>query len=111
MNLKRYILICDLKNNADLISEYEEYHREVWPEIIDSIKESGIIDMEIYRNGTRLVMLMETQADFSFEIKARLDSQNPKVQEWENLMWKYQQAIPTAKPGEKWVLMNRVFKL
>jgi len=33
------------------------------------------------------------------------------VQEWEKLMWKYQQALPKAKPGEKWVLMNKIFEL
>jgi L-rhamnose mutarotase len=48
---------------------------------------------------------------FSFATKAEADRQNPKVQEWENLMWKFQQALPDAKPGEKWLLMEKVFKL
>jgi L-rhamnose mutarotase len=33
------------------------------------------------------------------------------VQEWETLMWKFQRAVAQAKPGEKWTLMERVFKL
>ena len=56
-------------------------------------------------------MIMETTWDFSFEKKAAMDAANPKVHEWENLMWKYQQALPSAKPGEKWVLMNKIFEL
>jgi L-rhamnose mutarotase len=56
-------------------------------------------------------MIMETDESFSFDKKNSIDSSNPKVQEWENLMWKYQQAIPKANPGEKWVLMKNIFKL
>jgi L-rhamnose mutarotase len=71
----------------------------------------GIEDMEIYLLGTRMFMIMEVNQRFSFEAKAQADLQNPKVQEWENLMWKFQQSLPEAKPGEKWLLMERVFKL
>jgi len=83
----------------------------VWPEIIASIKDSGIEQMEIYRLDTRLFMIMEVSDDFSFEKKAGMDENNQKVQEWEELMWKYQQPIETAAPGEKWVLLNKIFDL
>jgi L-rhamnose mutarotase len=58
-----------------------------------------------------MFMIMEVNESFSFEKKARADSANPKVQEWEQLMWKFQQALPQAKPGEKWLPMQRIFKL
>jgi L-rhamnose mutarotase len=48
---------------------------------------------------------------FSFEKKAAADQTNSKVQEWEILMWKFQQALPGAQPGEKWLPMERIFKL
>jgi L-rhamnose mutarotase len=108
---KRYCLTLDLKNDPQLIAEYERYHRKVWPEIIQSLKDSGIEDMEIYVLGTRMLMIMEVSGNFSFEAKAQADRQNPKVQEWEQLMWKFQQALPQAKPGEKWLLMEKVFSL
>ncbi len=108
---QRYCLALDLVNDPQLIGEYEAYHREVWPEIKKSITDSGITAMEIYRAGNRLFMIMETDASFSFERKGAMDATNPKVQEWEQLMWKYQQAIPVAKEGEKWVLMDRIFSL
>jgi len=109
--MKRYALALDLVDNPTLIAEYEAYHRAVWPEIQASIREAGIVAMEIYRFANRLFMLMEVSDDFSFEKKASMDASNPKVQEWEQLMWKYQQAIPGAKPGEKWVLMDKIFEL
>jgi L-rhamnose mutarotase len=107
--MKRYCLALDLKDDPALIAEYELHHRQVWPEIIASIRDSGILTMEIYRTGTRLFMIMETRDDFSFETKAQADATNPKVQAWEQLMWKYQQALPHARPGEKWVVMERIF--
>jgi L-rhamnose mutarotase len=73
--------------------------------------ESGITDMQIYRVENRLFMVMETTDAFSFEAKTAADAANPKVQEWENLMWKYQQALPTAQAGEKWMLMKQIFQL
>jgi len=109
--MKRYCLALDLKEDAALIAEYEAYHRKVWPEIIKSIQDSGIISLEIYRIANRLFMLLETGDDFSFEQKSEMDAANPYVQEWEALMWKYQQALPGARPGEKWVLMEKIFSL
>jgi L-rhamnose mutarotase len=76
-----------------------------------SIKDSGIEQMEIYRLGTRLFMIMEVNDDFSFERKAEMDKNNTKVQQWEDLMWKYQQPLDEAAQGEKWMLLNKIFDL
>jgi L-rhamnose mutarotase len=65
----------------------------------------------MYRTGNRLFMIMETNDSFSFEKKSQMDESNHRVQDWETLMWKYQQALPGAKPGEKWVLMDQIFSL
>ena len=108
---RRYCLTLDLKNDPQLISEYKRYHEKIWPEITRSIKDSGIEDMEIYLLGTRMFMIMEVNEHFSFEAKSKADALNAKVQEWENLMWRFQQALPQAKPGEKWLLMDPIFKL
>ena len=106
---KQYYLAVDLKDDPKLIAEYEAYHQQVWPEIIKSIKDAGIVDIHIYRTGNRLFMLMEVNDSFDFERKAAADAANPKVQEWEQLMWKFQSPLPWAKKGEKWVLMNKIF--
>lgn len=109
--MKRHCLAIDLKDDTALIAEYEEYHKRIWPEIERSILESGINNMAIYRTGNRLFMIMDVDDNFSFEKKANEDSANPKVQEWEQLMWTYQQALPTAAPGQKWVPMKKIFEL
>lgn len=110
---KKYCLALDLEDDPALIEEYEKYHAagNVWPEIKKSIKDAGITNMEIFRTGNRLFMIMEVNEDFDFEKKAQMDAGNPKVQDWEELMWKFQKPLPWAKPREKWVLMDRIFEL
>ena len=107
----RYCLTLDLVDDAALIAEYEKYHEAIWPEIRQSIVGSGITNMEIYRFDVRLFMIMETNDSFSFEAKAAADAASQKVQEWETLMWKYQQPVKGALKGEKWVLMDKIFAL
>ena len=109
--MQRYCLALDLVDDEQLIKEYVVYHQDVWPEIKKSILDAGVDSMEIYRVGNRLFMIMEVKDNFSFEQKGLADAANEKVQQWEQLMWKYQQALPTAKPGEKWILMEKIFSL
>jgi L-rhamnose mutarotase len=110
---KRYCLALDLKDDPKLISEYRQHHAQgqAWPEITKSIRDSGIEDLEIYLLGTRMFMIMEVNERFSFEAKSKSDRLNLKVQEWEALMWKFQQPLPQAAPGEKWMLMEKIFNL
>ncbi|MBO9200093.1 MULTISPECIES: L-rhamnose mutarotase [Niastella] len=109
--MKRYCLALDLVDDPALIAEYERHHDTIWPEIVESIRSAGIEVLDIYRTGNRLFMIMEVNDHFSFEEKGKADAANPKVQEWETLMWKFQQALPWAKPGEKWILMEKIFGL
>jgi L-rhamnose mutarotase len=109
--MRRYCLTLDLKDDPELIKEYQRCHERVWPEITKSIRDAGVADMEIYLLGTRMFMIMEVGEGFSFAGKSEADRNNPKVREWEELMWKFQTPLPQAKPGEKWLLMDRIFKL
>ena len=111
--MKKYYLAVDLVDDPALIAEYERLHKpeNVRPEIRQSILDAGITNMEIFRTGNRMFMIMETDDSFSFERKTRMDQENPKVQEWEQFVWKFQQALPWAKEGEKWVLMDKIFQI
>lgn len=109
--MQKFCLALDLKEDAQLMAEYKAYHKAVWPEIIKSIKDAGITLLDIYNTGNRMFMIIEADDDFSFEKKSAMDASNAKVQEWEELMWKFQQALPWAKPGEKWMLMEKIFQL
>jgi L-rhamnose mutarotase len=100
-----------ISDNFTLIADYKRHHEEVWPEITKSILDSGIMGLKIHLLGTRMSMIMEANESFPFEAKAAADRLNPKVQQWKDLMWRFQQALPQAAPGQKWILMDRIFRL
>ena len=110
---RRICLALDLKDDPELIAEYERYHQSenAWPEIVDSIASAGILEMEIYRTGNRLFMVMEVSESFDPGAKEASDKINPKVAEWEALMERFQQFLPWAKDGEKWVEMTNIYRL
>lgn len=109
--MQKHCFALDLVDDEHLIAEYDRWHTKVWPEIIQSIRASGINQLEIYRTGNRLFMILEADDAFSVARKATMDAANSKVVAWEELMWTFQQALPWAKPGEKWVQMEKVFEL
>ena len=106
---RQYCLTLNLRDDDALIREYETYHRpgNVWPEVIDSIRASGILDMQIYRSGFQLIMTVSDA--FSFEDKAFEDSLNPKVTEWERLMEKFQ--LSGENEENKWQEVENIFQL
>ncbi len=109
--MKRYVLTLDLKDEAALIEEYKAIHRNVWPEIKASIKNSGVESMDIFCLGNRLCMIMEVSDDFTFERKARMDAENPVVQKWEAFMLGFQKPMEGVGETEKWQLMEQIFDL
>lgn len=109
--MQRFCLTLDLKDDLQLISEYERYHQKIPVAIEKSIHDAGILNLEIYRLDTRMFMILEATDNFTFAKKAEMDAANPDVQAWENLMWQFQAALPQAKPGEKWLRMDKIFQL
>lgn len=111
--MSRYVYALDLDDDPEAIREYEAWHRadRIWPEVVESLLESGLESLEIFRTGNRLVLIIEASVGFSPEDKAKRDAGNPVVQKWETLMWTFQRALPWAAPGQKWVPMQVIFSL
>jgi L-rhamnose mutarotase len=109
--MQRFILFLDLKDDPELIKEYEKYHESIPAEIEESIISSGIESMHIFRFENRLCMEIIANDTFSFAKKGEMDALNPAVQAWENLMMNYQKIIPGTPEGSKWVLTNTIFSL
>lgn len=108
---RRYCFTLDLKDDPALIDQYKRHHQKIWPEITRSIRDAEVENLEIYLLGTRMFMILDAGPNFSLEAKVKADQSNPKVREWEELMWKFQAPLPQTKPGEKWLLMEQIFKL
>ena len=111
--MTRRLLILDLKDDPNLIAAYEAHHAPgAVPEpIVRSIRAAGIEAMDIYRSGNRLVMVMETAPGFDPQAKAAADAADPEVIAWEELMDRFQQRLPWAPPGTKWLEAERIFAL
>ena len=113
MNSKRLFFALDLKDDERLIAEYENYHKSnmAWPEILAGIKQCNILEMDIYRVGNRLLMVLETNEEFNLARDFKLMGTLPKQKEWAELMLNFQQRLPFAKEDEHWVLMKQIFNL
>ena len=111
--VKRYVQTMDLKDDPELIAEYKRRHsqREVWPEILAGIREVGILDMQIFILGTRLVMIVETPVGFEWDRAMTRLATLPRQQEWEDYMAIFQQCAEGATSDEKWQMMERMFYL
>ena len=111
--VKRFCQTLDLKDNPELIAEYRRRHSqgEAWSEIIDGIKEVGILEMEIYLVDTRLFMIVETPVNFDWESAMQRLAALPRQQEWEDYMSEFQVAAQGASSDEKWRMMERIFYL
>ncbi|MBR8061941.1 L-rhamnose mutarotase [Burkholderia ambifaria] len=108
----RYCLALDLKDDPDLIARYEEHHRAVWPDVLRHLREHGVRGMEIFRLGTRMTMVMDTDdAVFDAERMAKAAEANPTVRAWEDVMWTFQAPTPWTPAGLKWTPMTRIFDL
>ncbi len=108
----RRCLALDLKDDPALAAQYESHHRDVWPEVLAHLRAHGVRELEIFRLGTRLVMVMETDdAVFDPARMAAAERDDPKLRAWEDLMWRFQQATPWTPPGAKWTPMRSIFSL
>ncbi|MEX1058520.1 MAG: L-rhamnose mutarotase [Natronospirillum sp.] len=110
--MKTFVQLLDLKDDPDLIAEYKRHHQAVWPEVTQSLRGVGVIDMKIFSFGNRLVMLLTTEEGYQPEeaFQQYLNS-DPACIEWERKMDHFQQAVPGAKVGQKWVPMDCCFDL
>ena len=107
--MKTFGLTVDMPDNPQLIAQYIEHHKNVWPEVLESIRDSGITNMKIYHIGNRLFMYLTTSEEFTFEQKEQMDRSNEVVVKWEALMSEFQIPVPWATKGEKWTLMTEIF--
>lgn len=106
----RHVLMLDLRDDPALIAAYEAHHRAVWPEVLAHLKTQGVRDMQIYRLGNRMTMVMETDdAVFDLERLRAAEASDPRLRAWEELMWTFQSPTPWTPAGQKWTPMATIF--
>ncbi|MDP7627233.1 MAG: L-rhamnose mutarotase [SAR202 cluster bacterium] len=110
--MKTYAMALDLIDDPEVIEEYKEHHRHVWPEVKQGLEKIGITEMKIFLTGCRLFMFLRTEDEFDLEkdFQSYTDT-SPRARMWDDLMRNFQQKIPSAKTGDWWVPMEEVFNL
>ena len=110
--MSRHVLTVDLRDDPEAIAAYRDHHRRVWPEVLDSLRQSGIEQMDIHILGRRLVMIVEMRdgADYRSAFAAHAAS-GPRVAEWERMMRALQVPAPGTPNGDWWAAMEPVFSL
>ena len=109
--MTHYVLTVDLRDDA-AVDTYRAHHRQVWPEVLESVRRVGIRAMEIHILARRLVMVVDTDGrDVRQCFAAHHQSSSPAVVEWETLMRSLLVPPSGAAPGEWWTLMEPVFRL
>ena len=110
--MSRYVLTVNVKNDPGIVQTYREYHREVWPEVLASLRLAGVDRMDIYMLGRQLVMVVDMQGGLDYRVAfEKHASSSERVIEWERLMKSLQEQPAEARPGEWWALMEPVFHL
>ena len=111
--VKRYVQTMELIDEPALIARYRRAHsrEEAWQEILDGIRQVGILEMEVYICGTRLVMIVEVPEDFQWDDAMARLATLPRQAEWEAFVAQFQRCDPTATSDEKWQMMERIFHL
>ena len=111
--VKRYCQTLELRDQPELIAEYRKIHSNghAWPEIIAGIKEVGILEMELYIHGSRLIMIVETPIDFNWDEAMDRLAKLPRQQEWEDYVGFFQKVEPGGTSSQKWQQMERIFYL
>ena len=108
----RYVLTVNLKDGPGIVETYTRHHRDVWPEVQESLRRVGVEAMDIYLLGRRLVMIVEMRDGLDYRTAFMSHaSSSPRVIEWERLMKSLQESPPEAREGEWWAVMEPVFHL
>ena len=107
--MKSFAQVLDLKDDPEIIAEYEEYHRNVWPEVLEALKGIGVERMEIFRSGNHLFMYCTAPDDFDPRRDFQSYTSSKRAKEWNDLMMTYQEKVPEASPDDWWAPMTLAF--
>ena len=109
--MKSYAMTLNLKDDAGIIERYKDYHRAVWPEVLEGLRGIGISGMKIFLHGRRLFMFLEASDDIDLARDFPRYMEEPRAKEWDKLMREFQEPVLGASADEWWTPMEEVFDL
>lgn len=104
--MQRYGMV--LKVKPEKLEEYKRLHADVWPEVLDMIRECNIRNYSIFHRDGYLFSYFEYVGE-DFEADMEKMAADPTTQEWWDVCMPCQEPVETADEGEWWAPMEEVF--
>ncbi|WP_281635496.1 L-rhamnose mutarotase [Flavobacterium marginilacus] len=106
------ILTANLVDDPKMQKEYVDYHAtqfEKWPEIAKGFCNADFQQLQVFKNGRQLMLIISIPKGESLDkLNPKTTENNPRVNDWNNLMKKYQTGIEGTKPDETWIFLNKI---
>ncbi|HET7733600.1 MAG TPA: L-rhamnose mutarotase [Paludibacter sp.] len=106
------LLTANLVDDPKLQQEYLNYHKtqfEKWPEVSAGFCNAGFQQLQVFKNGRQLLLVISIPKGASLaDLNPKTTENNPRVNDWNGLMKKYQTGIDGAKPDETWVELKKI---
>lgn len=95
-----------LRIKAEMIEQYDDLHRNVWPEMVASLEAMGVTEYSIFRRGQDLFLTLRCE---SFEGLLRGMEQSDVDRRWQAMMEPFWEPVPGQHPDEKFAMWREVF--
>lgn len=106
------VLTANLVADEKLQKEYVDYHTtqfEKWPEIAKGFCNADFQQLQVFKNGRQLILVISIPKGENLDkLNPKTMENNPRVDDWNDLMKKYQTGIEDAKPGETWIFLKKI---
>jgi len=91
---KRVGMVVRLR--PELVDEYVERHKAVWPEVRSALRKVGVRNLSLFLSGDLVFMYMEYGGKRPFAEAMAEYVKLPRVAEWEDQMKRYKQVAGGA---------------
>jgi len=106
------VLTANLVSDTTLQHEYLDYHAtqfEKWPEVSKGFCSAGFQQLLVYKNERQLMLVISIPKGTSLDkLNPKTTENNPRVDEWNQRMKKYQEGIKGTGRAETWVVLKQL---
>ena len=99
-----------LKVRQDLLEEYREHHKAVWPNMLDALSRNGWRNYSLFMGeGGLLFGYFEAEESFAASLEGM--SKEEVNRRWQEIMSPFFEIPPGARPDQAMVELEEVFHM
>lgn len=104
------IMTANLVEDPELQQEYMDHHAtqfEQWPEVAKGFCNASFQQLLVFRDERQLMLVISIPKGEDLDVlNPKTTENNPRVDEWNLMMAKYQEGINGTSEGETWVMLT-----